>query len=82
MLKFVNRFERGVQTQRLKRLTDITDADITRIDDAMSKCSTYFTGHDSAPAIGDPYPTIEEVEQDLAVIEAFNTELQTKRKRS
>jgi ABC-type uncharacterized transport system ATPase subunit len=80
--KVVNRFERGVQTQRLKKLTDITDADITRIDDAMSKCSTYFTGHDSAPAMGDPYPTIEEVVSDLAVIDTFNTELQTDRKRS
>jgi energy-coupling factor transporter ATP-binding protein EcfA2 len=80
--KVVNRFERGVQTQRLKRLTDITDADITRIDDAMSKCSTYFTGHDSAPAIGDPHPTIEEVEKDLATLDSFNIELQTKRKRS
>lgn len=80
--KVVSRFERGIQTQRLKSLTDINPDDISKVDDAMSKCSTYFTGHDSAPAIGDPYPTIEEVEQDLAVIEAFNTELQTKRKRS
>lgn len=80
--KVVNRFERGVQTQRLKRLTDINPDDISKVDNAMSKCSVYFTGHDSAPAIGDPYPTIEEIEQDLAVIEAFNIELQTKRQRS
>ena len=80
--KVVNRFERGVQTQRLKRLIDITPDDISKVDNAMSKCGTYFTGHDSAPAIGDPYPAIEEIEQDLAVIEAFTNELQTKRQRS
>lgn len=29
--KVVSRFERGVYTQRLSRIVDITDADITRV---------------------------------------------------
>lgn len=78
----VTRFGRGVQTNRLKRLVDLTEDDFKRIDAGMSKCSTYFRGHDSAPSIGDPYPTIDEVEADLSAIDNFNTELQTKRKRS
>ncbi len=78
----VTRFGRGVQTNRLKRLIDLTEQDFQRIDVGMSKCSTYFRGHDSAPGVGDPYPTIDEVETDLAAIDDFNTELQTKRKRS
>ncbi len=78
----VTRFGRGVQTNRLKRLVDLTEDDIKRIDAGMSKCSTYFRGHDSAPNIGDPYPTIDDVEADLSAIDDFNTELQTKRKRS
>lgn len=78
----VTRFGRGVQTNRLKRLVDLTEDDIKRIDAGMSKCSTYFRGHDSAPNVGDPYPTIDEVEADLSAIDDFNTELQTKRKRS
>lgn len=81
--KVVNRFERGVQTQRLRRLTDITDTDISTIDDAMTKCSTYFTGHDSAPAVGDPYPTIDEIEGDLTNITEYLKELQgNQRKRT
>ncbi len=80
--KVVNRFERGVYTQRLSRLVDISEADIAKVDHAMGKCSTYFTGHDSAPAIGDPYPTIEEIETDLNYIKAFLDELQGKRKRT
>lgn len=81
--KVVNRFERGIQTQRLRRLTDITDADISKIDIAMTKCSTYFTGHDSAPSVGDPYPTIEEMESDLKQLDDYLIELQGKiRKRT
>ncbi len=78
----VTRFGRGVQTNRLKRLVDLKEDDIKRIDAGMSKCSTYFRGHDSAPNVGDPYPTIDEVEADLSAIDDFNTELQTKRKRT
>lgn len=80
--KVVTRFGRGVETNRLKRLLDLTVDDFKRIEEGMSKCSTYFRGHDSAPAVGDPYPTIAEVEADLKSIDDFNTELQTTRKRS
>lgn len=80
--KVVTRFERGIYTQRLSKLTDITLVDIERVDAAMSKCSAYFTGHDSATAMGDPYPTIQEIADDLENIDSFLAELQTLRKRS
>jgi len=79
--KVVNRFERGIQTQRLRRLTDITDNDISIVDSAMGKCSTYFTGHDSAAAVGDPYPTIEEIEVDLKKLGGYLEELQGKKRK-
>ena len=81
--KVVTRFERGVSTQRLARLVDICQEDIDKVDMAMTKCSTYFRGHDSAAAVGDPYPTIEEVEEDLNALFKFLTELEEKpRKRT
>lgn len=81
--KVVTRFERGVSTQRLARLVDICQEDIDKVDTAMTKCSTYFRGHDSAAAAGDPYPTIEEVEEDLNALFKFLTELEDKpRKRT
>ncbi|MGQ0334551.1 AAA family ATPase [Halomonas elongata] len=80
--KVVSRFERGVYTQRLSRLVDISGADTAKVDNAMGKCSTYFTGHDSAPAVGDSYPTIEEIEADLKNIKDFLDELQGSRKRT
>ncbi len=78
----VTRFGRGVQTQRLSRLIDLKDEDFKQIDDGMAKCSTYFRGHDSAPAVGDPYPTIDEIVEDITAIEVFNNELQTTRNRN
>lgn len=75
--KVVTRFERGISTQRLARLKDINQDDLDKIDRGMSKCSTYFRGHDSAPAVGDPYPMIAEIEQDLDAINIFLTELES-----
>jgi energy-coupling factor transporter ATP-binding protein EcfA2 len=78
----VTRFGRAIQTTRLKKLVDLTNNDFIKIESAMSKCSAYFRGHDSAPAIGDPYPTILEIEEDLRMITEFNDELQNIRNRS
>ncbi|MDL4385819.1 hypothetical protein [Citrobacter braakii] len=81
--KVVTRFERGISTQRLSRLIDICQEDIDKVDSAMSKCSTFLIGHDSAPAVADPYPTITEIEQDLDAICTFLKELEAKpRKRT
>lgn len=80
--KVVCRFERGVSTQRLSRLIDISESDIQLIDNAMSKCSAYFTGHDNAPAVGAPCPTIDEVEADLSQIKSYLSDLQVLRKRT
>lgn len=79
--KVVTRFERGIATQRLSKLMDICQTDIDRVDDAMSKCSTYFIGHDSAAAVGGPNPTIDEVEDDLNSFLEFLTELEGKIRR-
>lgn len=81
--KVVTRFERGISTQRLSRLIDICQSDIDRVDAAMTKCSTYFRGHDSAASIGDPYVNVDEVELDLGSLFEFLVELEEKpRKRN
>ncbi|MCF2849180.1 AAA family ATPase [Pseudoalteromonas sp. ACER1] len=78
--KVVSRFERGVQTVRLKQLTDITNEDILTVNRAMTKCSIFFTGHDSAPPVGDPYPIIEEIEADLQQLNQYMQELQNRKR--
>src|SRR5439155_10684812 len=61
----VIRFRRSIETQRLKKVTDITDADIETIEVAMTKCSTHLRGHDQAIAINQPVPAPTELESDI-----------------
>lgn len=44
----IQRFGRAIQTQRLSKIVDLTEDDYKLVDSNMSKCSTYFTGHDTA----------------------------------
>ena len=80
--KVVERFGRAIQTNRLKRLQDICDNDIEIIESAMSKCSTLFKGHDTAPGLYETMPSTVEIESDIKTIKDFDTELTKSRKRS
>jgi hypothetical protein len=77
----IYRFGREIQTQRLKRLTDIEDLDIKRINDAMIKCGIFMLGHDKAAALNEPVPEPDEIEQDIKNIDEYCGQLR-KRKRS
>ncbi|WP_331345409.1 AAA family ATPase [Cellvibrio sp. UBA7661] len=67
----VQRFDRRVQTTRLRYLHDITPDDIALINDAMTKCSAFLNGHDSASEIGIDTPDIQEVEGDLTALDEY-----------
>jgi hypothetical protein len=61
----VYRFGRDIQTNRLKRITDITDDDYNKVYNAMTKCSKYLIGHDSSPEIHEDIPDPEEIMVDI-----------------
>ena len=65
----VLRFGREVQTSRLRVLTDISDDDIRLIDNEMTKCSTYFGGHDESAAINEDAPDPDEVRTDIKTLD-------------
>jgi hypothetical protein len=75
----VVRFRRGIETQRLSKITDITDADIRMIDDAMGKCSSHLRGHDQAPAINQPVPLPTELKDDIEQLENWVSEVRRRR---
>lgn len=77
----VVRFGRAVQTKRLSVLVDITEADVSVVDAAMSKCSTFMRGHDDPAAINDPVPGLPEMEGDIKGFEDW-VQAMRKRKRS
>lgn len=66
----VQRFRPSVETLRLKGVA-VDPTDYAIIDHAMSKCSTWMTGHDAAAAIGSAFPTPAELDDDIGELEAF-----------
>lgn len=76
----VVRFRRGIETQRLNKVTDIIAADIQTIEGAMDKCSTHFRGHDQAAAINQPVPAPAELQADIQQLEDWVDQVRKRRK--
>lgn len=76
----VTRFGRAIQTQRLKKVVDLTEDDYNMIDVNMSIASTYFWGHDTAGTLIEEYPNIDEVSNDVNILEEYVEELRKRRK--
>jgi len=70
----VYRFDRDIQTKRLKKVTDISDDDYKKVADAMDKCS-FFTGHDKSPELNEDIPDPNEIMNDIEEIEKYKREL-------
>jgi len=67
----VTRFDHRVQTQRLKNLHDITEADLAEIDAGMSVCSKWLPGHALAPAMNEPLPEPPDLLAEIHRLESF-----------
>ncbi|WP_316826057.1 AAA family ATPase [Pedobacter miscanthi] len=76
----IQRFGREIQTQRLSKITDITDMDYQKVDENMGKCSTYFLGHDSAGTLMQEPPPSSEFLEDLTALETLITDIRKRRK--
>jgi len=74
----IQRFGRGIQTKALSKIVDLTDDDYKIVDINMSKCSTYFTGHDTAGTLIEEMPDSDEFLADLTILEDY---IKTIRKR-
>jgi len=66
----VERFQVGVQTQRLKAV-DIDAQDYAAIEAGMAKCSKWLPGHDKAAADRAPVPPAAELKADIDALETW-----------
>lgn len=73
----VLRFRKGVETNRLKKVTVEPD-DVTAITAGMSRCSNY-TGHDGAQEANVAPPLPDEMEKDINALEAWRKSVVTRR---
>lgn len=74
----VERFQVGVQTQRLKAV-DIDAADYGAIEVGMGKCSKWLPGHDKAAADRAPVPGAAELKADIEALEIWITAIRKRR---
>ena len=69
--KTVRRFGREIQTNRLKKVVDLSDDDCQKVEYNMSKCSTMFTGHDSAGPLIEEIPDSDEIKTDIDALDIY-----------
>ncbi|XQM36835.1 AAA family ATPase [Cupriavidus sp. H19C3] len=74
----VERFQVGVQTQRLK-VVDIDAADYGAIEVGMGKCSKWLPGHDKAAADRAPVPGSAELKADIEALETWIAAIRKRR---
>jgi hypothetical protein len=78
----VERYRPSVQTQRLAKLPDITEADCQTVDIAMTKCSTWLPGHDQAAAARAPVPAATELKADIEALETWVKAVRKRREKA
>jgi hypothetical protein len=71
----VVRFGREIQTNRLRPIVDITDADLKTIENAMTKASRYIRGHDDSAAVADDPPQPDELRADIRELADWTKEM-------
>jgi energy-coupling factor transporter ATP-binding protein EcfA2 len=77
----IQRFGRAIQTQRLSKIIDLTGDDYKLVDANMGKCSTYFTGHDTAGTLIEEMPDSDEFLADLKILEEYKKEIEKRRRK-
>ena len=76
----VERYRSGVQTQQIKKISDISNDDCNTVDIAMTKCSKWLSGHDQSPAAKEDIPEPNELKTDIGSLENWITGIRKRRK--
>ncbi len=75
----VERFRPGVQTQQISKIADISAADCKAVEIAMTKCSTWLPGHDTAAAARALVPQPEEIKEDIGSLDDWVASIRKRR---
>jgi hypothetical protein len=74
----VARYRHSIETQKVRYLHDIDEADCQAVENGMTECSRWMRGHDQPAADGTPFPTPTELQNR---INEFDTWVKAIRKR-
>ena len=77
----VERYRVSVETKsKILKLADITETDCKAVQNAITKCSIYFRGHDTPAADNPPFPNPDEVERDIEALFSWHKGIGKRRK--
>ncbi|MFZ0296824.1 MAG: AAA family ATPase [Candidatus Sulfotelmatobacter sp.] len=76
----VERYRPSIETQKLRFLHDITEADLTAVEEAMTLCSRWMRGHDHPAADGTPFPDSATLKKRIDDLEAWVKAVRQRRK--
>ena len=77
----VQRHERAIQTQRLKYIVDVSDADVAVVDEGMKISSRWLTGHAAPVSDGTQIISPEQLGAEMKKFEDFRSKVLSRRKR-
>ncbi len=69
----------GIETNRVKKIADITTADLEAVDDGMTMCSKWEGGHGHALAMNERPPQPAELKLDIDALEAWIASVEKRR---
>ncbi len=74
------RYRASIQTQKIKAVVDIGEADYRALEAGMAKCSTWLAGHDQAAAANVPFPEPNEIKADIKLLDDWVASIVSRRK--
>lgn len=75
----VERFRPSVETQRVRVLSDIEEADCKAVEEGMSECSRWIVGHDQAAAADTPVPEPGELKKQIESLDTWVRSIRQRR---
>ena len=77
----VERFRPSIQTQQIAKIADIRPEDCKEVQEAMTKCSKWITGHDQAPTAREDVPEPLELKQDIKKLDSWVRAIRRRRRK-
>ncbi len=77
----VERFRHSIETQKVKRLYDITEEDCKTLEAGMTECSRWLRGHDRPPADGTPFPEPNALKQQIDELDSWADGIRKRRRK-
>ncbi|MCP4369444.1 MAG: AAA family ATPase [Deltaproteobacteria bacterium] len=76
----VERYRENIQTQQVRKLSDITEQDCEQLEAGITKCSKWLPGHDQAPAENEDIPEPNDLKTDIDVLEQWVNKIKRRRR--